>query len=100
MEVLETFDRLDHDHRQQIAVGVERPDVRTPLVFGDADSPGVARRCRRVAANANGFPTRRAAQRWIPHRPYGGQRLILCVHAVEDHAHQSDVAQCSRLNAQ
>src|SRR2546430_6872414 len=39
IEILQALHRFDHENRNQVALGIKRPQVGVPIVFIAADSP-------------------------------------------------------------
>ena len=93
IEILQALHRFDHENRNQVAFGIERPQVGVPIVFIAADSPdprgiGGSRTSRAVRLVVLG-----ALQLRVPHAFDGNQRLFSRIDAIENDSMQPDV-QC------
>ena len=54
IEVLQALSGFDHDDGQQVALGVERPEVRATLIIGGGEAPGPGRPRRPNTTDATG----------------------------------------------
>src|SRR5580692_4637895 len=91
MDILQTFDRFDHDDGQQVALGVERPQIGALLVFSRIDAPEPKGVAWAIAAESGGLHVLRAFELRIAHVANHVERLFLGIDSVGDVAHNADI---------